>query len=378
MDDKTKIPFIMVDNDEKLSACCALAAEKTYIMLDTEFVRTRTFYAKLGLIQLFDGEQVSLIDPLTIQDFSPFVALLKNPKVLKVLHACSEDLEVLWHNFQQLPEPMIDTQVMAQFLGFGNSAGLAMLLKHYFQFEMDKGASRTNWLARPLTAEQLHYAAADVWYLWDLYEKLNTALDDYKAQAAQQESDWLVQNAKRAVDLDKLYLKIAGVQRLDEWALCRLQALAKWRYVEAQRRNLAVNFVVRGENLAKVARSSAKTPFDLLELGLPAHEVRIHGKKMLRIVEECKEESVDLPRPLLVHSLPDYKKWLTVLHHTLEQQAAEDMPLDLLVSKRLLEGMLKWYFLQDKDPNKLPRLLKTWRKPYGERLVARLDAGLAD
>lgn len=99
-----KMPsFVMVDTNEKLTTCCEKAQQKAVVTLDTEFIRTRTFYPQLGLIQLYDGEQLSLIDPLAITDFSPFCALLANHNVIKVLHACSEDLEVFKHQFNQLP-----------------------------------------------------------------------------------------------------------------------------------------------------------------------------------------------------------------------------------------------------------------------------------
>ena len=94
-----------------------------------------------------------------IQDFFPFIALLADERVTKVLHTSGEDLEVFQHYFQQLSQSMCDTQVVANFLGFANSPGFATLVQHYFQIEIDKGASRTDWLARPLSDTQLQYAA---------------------------------------------------------------------------------------------------------------------------------------------------------------------------------------------------------------------------
>ena len=117
--------FTVITDNTSLLEICNLAQQQSAVALDTEFMRVSTYFPKLGLIQLYDGERVSLIDPLAITDFSPFVALLSNPKVLKVLHSCSEDLLVFFQEFDQLPRPMIDTQIMARFLGLGTSAGLA-------------------------------------------------------------------------------------------------------------------------------------------------------------------------------------------------------------------------------------------------------------
>lgn len=104
---KNKPHFQVITSDLALAEICYSAQQKAVIALDTEFVRIKTLYPQLGLIQLYDGERVSLIDPTTIQDFSPFIALLANTAVLKVLHACSEDLEVFQHSFNQLPTPML-------------------------------------------------------------------------------------------------------------------------------------------------------------------------------------------------------------------------------------------------------------------------------
>ena len=157
--------FTLIQNNEELAQVCQLARQQSAVALDTEFMRVSTYYPKLGLIQLYDGERVSLIDPLSITDFSPFVELLRDQQVTKILHACNEDLLVFLQEFDALPQPMIDTQIMARFLGFANSAGLAKLVLHYLGIEMDKGATRTNWLKRPLSPVQLQYAAGDVWYL---------------------------------------------------------------------------------------------------------------------------------------------------------------------------------------------------------------------
>ena len=172
----SSIHYLWVENEQQLAEVCQNARQVSAVALDTEFIRERTFYPKLGLIQLFDGKQVSLIDPTVINDFSPFVALLADQKVIKVLHACSEDLEVFECAFNQLPTPLVDTQVMATFLNLGTSVGFAKLVLHYLDVKLDKGASRTDWLARPLSETQLQYAAADVWYLLPIYQKMQTEL----------------------------------------------------------------------------------------------------------------------------------------------------------------------------------------------------------
>ncbi|EGV07651.1 3'-5' exonuclease [Haemophilus pittmaniae HK 85] len=112
---QTAAPYVLIENDQALAECCWQAMQQSVVALDTEFVRVSSYYPHLGLIQLYDGNQVSLIDPLCISDFGPFVELLTAPAVTKVLHACSEDLLVFLQEFDVLPEPMLDTQIMARF-----------------------------------------------------------------------------------------------------------------------------------------------------------------------------------------------------------------------------------------------------------------------
>ncbi|WP_456070435.1 ribonuclease D, partial [Haemophilus paraphrohaemolyticus] len=212
----SSIHYLWVENEQQLAEVCQNARQVPAVALDTEFIRERTFYPKLGLIQLFDGKQVSLIDPTAIEDFSPFIALLADQNVIKVLHACSEDLEVFECSFNQLPTPLVDTQVMANFLNLGISVGFAKLVLHYLDIELDKGASRTDWLARPLSETQLQYATADVWYLLPIYQKMQTELAQTNWQnAVNEECSAFLTKREREDDLDKAYIKISNAWRLE-------------------------------------------------------------------------------------------------------------------------------------------------------------------
>ena len=167
----------MITTDDGLRAVCEAASAASAVALDTEFVRTRTYYPQLGLLQLFDGHQVSLIDPLTINDWAPMRDLLLNPDVTKYLHAGSEDLEVFLNAFNLMPQPLIDTQILAAFCGRPMSWGFASMVEEYSGVALDKSESRTDWLARPLTERQCEYAAADVWYLLPIASQLMAETD---------------------------------------------------------------------------------------------------------------------------------------------------------------------------------------------------------
>ncbi|NBI13448.1 ribonuclease D [[Haemophilus] felis] len=368
--------FQIITTDQELLMLCRYVAQKSVIALDTEFIRIRTFYPQLGLIQLYDGEKVSLIDPLEIKDFSPFVKLLANPQIIKVLHASSEDLEVFLHYFNQLPTPMVDTQIMANFLSFPNSTGLATLIHHYFQLEIDKGASRTDWLARPLSTKQLEYAAADVWYLLPLYHVMWNALQETPWQQALQEDCALLLEKKVQFKSPELaYLNISNAWRLNPEELMRLKLLAKWRQEEAIKRNLALNFVIKSDNLWAVAKYNPKHTSELLEIGLTSQEVRIHGKKLLQLLTQMKRIAPSEYPPVIQRLVdePRYKKAIKSLQQKLKEITPEGLNSEVITSKQGLEQLLKWYWLGEQSEQNLPELLIGWRKPFGKQLLETLE-----
>jgi ribonuclease D len=168
--------YQLINEQSSLQHLCEKLSGAKVLAVDTEFVRTRTLYAKLGLLQVCDGENLALIDPLSIDDLSPFWQLLSDEKITKVLHACSEDLEVFLTAGNCKPVNVIDSQIMMSFLGHGISLGYAAMVKHFTGIELDKSESRTDWTKRPLTEKQLVYASADVDHLFSIYPKLLSEL----------------------------------------------------------------------------------------------------------------------------------------------------------------------------------------------------------
>lgn len=360
------IDFEWVASNETLAEMCQTVQHSSLIALDTEFVRIRSYYPKLGLIQLFDGQKVYLIDPLAISDFQPFVHILQHPSILKVLHACSEDLDVFQHYFNQLPEPMIDTQIMSSFIGLGTSIGFSKLVANYCQIELDKSASRTNWLERLLNEKQLQYAASDVWYLLPVYHKLQAELAKTPWQSAVLEEGNNLK-AKRLIDVpaDKAYKKIGNAWHLSPQQLSVLQVLEQWRVEEAKKRDLALNFIVKEQSLWQIAKIQPKQTACLLEFMHP-NEVRIHGKTLLRLVEQAKQiPPENYPKPISrLIDKPHYKRKITFLKNTVAQCQPENLATEVFASKRQLDQLINW---QPDEPY-LPELLTGWRKPFGEKL----------
>lgn len=365
--------FEIITTTQRLDTICDHARTHSVVMLDTEFVRTRTLYPKLGLIQMFDGDNLALIDPIEIEDLTPFWDLLRDQSVIKVLHACGEDLEVFQHHAGCLPTPMIDTQLMAAFLGHGVSAGFGSLVSEYVGVDLEKGEARTNWLARPLTEKQLDYAAADVFYLLPLYK---TLLEKVKAkgwmEALELECAALMQKRTKGIDLDKAYRLVKNAWQLNPKQLAVLQHAAKWRILEARKRDIALNFVVKELHIWKLAKYNIKSKSVMSTEGFESMEVQRHGNRLLRIVQDVE----DIPAeqyPEKIIRLVDLSGYKQVVKHikdvVTKVEVETGLAPEFLASKKQINQLISWAWKYQKSDDKLPDMLKTWRKPLFEEHV---------
>lgn len=369
--------YTMITTNEALAEVCQAARQVPAVALDTEFVRTRTYYPGLGLIQLFDGERVSLIDPLPISEWTPFRELLLDQNVIKYLHAGSEDLEVFLHEYGVLPEPMIDTQILAAFTGRPLSCGFATIVESFTGIALDKSESRTDWLARPLTEKQCHYAAADVWYLLPIAQKLMAEAEAAgRLNAALNECGLLCQRRRTVVVPEEAWRDIANAWQLRPRQLAALRLMAAWRLELAREKDMAVNFVVREENLWKVARYMPGSLGELDHLGLGGQEIRFHGKALVAMVAQANAlPESELPEPVanLIDN-PAYKKVFKALKVLMAEAAEKNgVSQELLASRRQINQLLNWHWKL--KPMGTPELLDGWR---GDLLRDDILALLAD
>ncbi|MEM7421102.1 MAG: ribonuclease D [Pseudomonadota bacterium] len=376
--------YQLITTFEQLEKVCITAQRQEAIALDTEFVRTRTLTPHLGLIQLYDGHQLVLIDPLAIENMQPFVALLENTDVVKVLHSCSEDLETFLTAFDTIPTPIFDTQFAASVLGKGPTLGYAKLVEMLCDVELDKGESRTDWLARPLREAQLSYAANDVLYLLPCYQQLASEIQ------AVGKADWVFEEiallgAKKRAQMpeDFAYLQIKNSWRLNAEQLTVLQALAAWRLNTARKKDLALNFVFKEGHLFEAAQrlSDSKSALSRIN-GVNHQSVRRYGDTIVAIIEEARTkfaqtpEKFRLPVVLRLIDIPKYKKTLAELKSVSEQIADENgVSSDVIASKKQLNQLLKWYWFQVDETRVQglkPDVLSTWRAPLFQPYVSKL------
>lgn len=362
--EKRYVNYTLIDQNHQLASVCQLARQHDAVALDTEFVRTRTYYPQLGLIQLFDGDQLILIDPLPISDWTPFIELLQDTTVTKFLHAGGEDLEVFLHRFGCLPQPMIDTQILAAFSGQPLSWGFAAMVNHFNQIELDKSEARTDWLARPLTERQCQYAAADVAYLLPIAHQLMSDTETAgNMAAALSECEMLCQRRLDTLQPEEAWRDITNAWQLRPRQLAALQRLAAWRLQIARQKDMAVNFVVREENLWKVARYLPGSLGELDHLGLSGHEIRFHGKTLIDLVADAQaQDETTLPAPLpnLIDN-PQYKQVFKEIKALVKQISEETgFSQELLASRRQINQVLsaEWGI---KQTQRAPELLNGWR-----------------
>jgi ribonuclease D len=341
--------YQLIEDQSSLNQLCEQLAKAKVLAIDTEFVRTRTLYAKLGLLQVCDGEQLALIDPLAIDDLTPFWQLLTNGDITKVLHACSEDLEVFLTSGHCKPSNLIDSQIMMSFLGHGLSIGYAAMVKHYTDIELDKSESRTDWVKRPLTEKQLAYASADVDYLFSIYPKLLAEITEVGFLAyAQQETQSMIDKKFTPINDSEMYLNIKMNWRLNPKQLNTLKYLASWRFQQAKKRDLPIGFVAKDHTLIALAQSNPETvnAMSMLE-GAEELDIRHKGKAMLAVLTQADKADVS-SYPTKINRLDEYPGYKQIFKQVkaflVIASENNGLTIENVASKKQINQFLAWQF----------------------------------
>jgi len=253
VNDDTPVQYI--DSAAGLEAFCARLSVVDWFAIDTEFLREKTYYPKLCLLQIATTQEVACIDPLALDDLGPLLAVLADPRVTKVMHSCRQDMEIFYQLAGQPPAPVFDTQVAAPLLGYADQIGYANLVKELTGVTLDKLHTRADWSVRPLTQEQIRYAADDVIYLVDIYRRIVAQLQELGRL------DWLAEDFRQLSDAAlydmppaSAWLRVKGANRLKGASLSVLQALAQWREETARSKDLPRGWLLRDDAMLDIAR----------------------------------------------------------------------------------------------------------------------------
>ncbi len=337
------MPIDYIADSATLNGLCQAWKKEKFLAIDTEFERTNTFYACIGLLQIADRNNCYIIDPLLIDDCSAFSELLANPDCTFVMHSCSEDLNILQTFLGRLPVSVFDTQLAAAFLSIGFSVSYRALVERLLGIRVAKDETRSNWMKRPLSEKQILYAATDVRYLLQVKDLLTKQIEQKGMLGwLRAECDQQLQIAKNVEDDSNwtiFYASISNAWRLDINELRILQRLCYWREQKARDRNKPRNWIVKDDDLLNlsIALGPALTADELtLEAisdakGVDNQFLARNGHELLALLSGASElRDVDpslLSKPLSASSRKKLK---------LCQQAANAKAEELQISPELL------------------------------------------
>ena len=286
----------LIEDSAALANLCARFANKPYICVDTEFMRENSYWPELCLIQIADDEEAAAIDPMGGIDMQPLLDLLvDNEDVLKVFHAGGQDIEIVYNLTGKTPHPLFDTQVAAMALGQGEQIGYSNLVDTYLGITVDKGARFTDWSRRPLDKRQIDYAICDVTYLSEIFPRMLEKLRKTGRGAwLDQEMERLADPENYRNDPDQAWQRVRVSSRKPE-VLGRLKALARWRELEAQGKDLPRGRIIKDETLADLAGTPPRKQVDLARIrGLsPAWGGNDIGGRLMAALEGAKAMSAD-------------------------------------------------------------------------------------
>lgn len=364
-------PILSAATADALTQGLELLSRSDFVALDTEFMRESTYYPVLCLVQLATAQQCVIVDPLAIADLQPLWTFLQDRARLKVLHAARQDVEVLSQAMQPLgvpiAGPIFDTQIAAGLLGHAGQVGYGGLVEQRLGNVLPKGHARTDWSKRPLSADQLAYAADDVRYLVPLYQDLRDAL------RSAGRLEWLVEDARELED-PRLYRtepedawkRLKGLDRLQPAQRATAKLLAQWRESRAMQSDKPRGWILADEALREIAE---RLPADVAELEkirtLQPGVIRNRGAELISLVQQGRENGVNEP-PSVAPARPEAEllaKVSTLM--TFVRNEAERMGIasELLATRRDVEQLV--------FSGRADRVMAGWRREVmGEKLVA--------
>ncbi|MGV3592890.1 MAG: ribonuclease D [Gammaproteobacteria bacterium] len=366
------VDWALVDDDAALAASCRRWASCEALALDTEFMRVSTFYPKIALIQVADGTSITLIDPLRIHDWSGFAALMTDPAITKVMHSCSEDMLVFHTFLNVLPTPVFDTQIATALLNEGVGISYQNLVKQRFGIELPKGETRSDWLQRPLTAQQLEYAALDVAYLPQCWQAQRAALRELGREGwLQEDSARQVQQyaADLASDFSDYYRNFKAAWQLRPQQLAALQKLAAWREQRARKRDKPRSWIVKDTALFAFAQNLPTNKAQLAAMeDVSDNVVRFEGDEVLALIRAARElPEADCPPPLPKPLTQGQKGRLRKAQDFVEAKGMElRVPPEVLGRKRTLQALQQALLDAGKQGGTplVPDELLGWRGPF--------------
>jgi ribonuclease D len=333
-----------IDTPAALEAMCEVLAEAPQLAVDTEFFRETSFHPVPGLVQLCAEDQVYLVDPQALAASEALCRLLGPEGPLKLIHASSEDIEVLRLWYGKEIAPFVDTQLAQALLGDDPAMGYQRLVEHWTGDSLPKDETRSNWLERPLSASQCRYAALDVVYLPPVWERQRQALEELgRLDWLEDDCAHIAAQVGRGSDDDQWYRRHRQLWRLEPRAIAAYQRLTAWREAEARRRDTPRNWLVSDKVLFAIASAQPKNRFELAAVeGVKPSLVKREGDTLLGILgETARLETQALPEAIPSPLSASYKKRLKALKQQVNGAANElGLAPEILARRRQLDDLV--------------------------------------
>lgn len=344
-----------------------LSEQSGVVAVDTEFLREKTYSAKLCLVQLGINQHQYCIDVLAIDDLSLLIELFADEKVLKLFHAARQDMEVVYQTLNILPKPIFDTQLASAFCGGDMQQGYGAMVLERTGIELAKTQSRTDWTRRPLSADQIEYAGDDVAHLEELYRQTRTLLEDNRRV------EWYQQEIESYYELDKYIIDPAlAYKRLSGGSLKirqqhALKAMAEWRERTAQKRDIPRSWVIRDDKLYDLVTKQPKTEQEIRNMDVFGRKSVVYLAPLaLEIMSNVEASEERLWRK--VEPLTKQEKGIcsSLMKELSNISKSLGVAQGLLGTRKNIEHLFRHRSSE--------RLLQGWRREHiGEALLARID-----
>jgi ribonuclease D len=348
------------------------------VAIDTEFMREKTYRARLCLVQVATRDNLYIIDPLDVPDLGPLAALLPDPEVELIVHAGRQDFEIFAEQHDALPTNIFDVQLAAGFAGLGASLPYGRLVESITGTTLTKGESYTDWCRRPLTDAQLKYAADDVRYLPVVRDVLRDKLAaSGRLGWVEDEMHILEDPALYSTDPNEVWRRVSGRGKMSGKQAALLKALARWREQTASRRDIPRGWVVKDQTLVEIARRSPKSTSELKNIrGFPAKESDRSGKEILAAIEEGKAAGPVATPDGPSRTAQIRARTLSGLADAIVRSRSEaaGVATELVSTRGELEAFLADLFDGGADESR-HRLMRGWRKELAGEAVMDLAEG---
>ena len=369
----------LIQSAAPMDALLRRLSNEELIAADTEFFRETSYYPQLALVQIATDSILACIDPLAFDAKPGLQQIFLDQQLTKVFHSCSQDMEVLFYYLGETPVSIFDTQIASALLSEHYQIGYASLVENELGIQLDKSQTRTNWLQRPLTDQQIEYAGDDVFYLYQLYKLLDKKLQHAgrKKWFAEECSRLFAGNSNYQVETDKLWKRVKGAVKLNRDKLAIVQAIAQWREQLAQQKDITRRRVLADDIIIQLALHPPENISTLNQLIVNKYKLNDAERQQLfkSIISASQSPAETWPDNQFTVLDSQQKLLLKELQQIVNKKAEQlQVSSSILTTKKELETLILYFASSNEAPDKSQlhgvTILQGWRfHCFGQQLI---------